>query len=264
MKNWLLLTFLTMTFITRPEPAIATELTINYTFTAQILNRGPQVNKLNIKVNDNLLRGDAVEGPPEVMQSYLLFDNTTKKAWTVKPSRKAYAPLPPISRLIPDMLEQDPRFKNLPPEQREMLQKMLGGSPKTTGAPKKQVTYEPSDESQQHGSWSCKVYILKVDGKPAAKACIVPWGTAGISRGDLAIFTEFAGYVSSRSEKDSTRDWSQAPGIPIWTKSAEGISPSYESEIVKMNKSSASDSSSFKLPQGYQQIGLAELYSPAK
>jgi Domain of unknown function (DUF4412) len=156
------------------------------------------------------------------------------------------------------------RMANMPPEQRAMVEKMMGSMASSTAETPRVVKATARTESA--AGQSCKVWEVTVDGKKEEELCVVapsalPGGTEMMTTmrelGDL-----FKSFMQSLDKaggnnaiNDAWRDLQTVNGIPIITRMFDEGKATHEIRLTTVRSESV-PASSFTVPAGFKQRTL--------
>jgi hypothetical protein len=129
------------------------------------------------------------------------------------------------------MKQMQEALAELPPEQREMAEKMMKdkmpAAQSTMTAPKIEV--KKAGEKEDINGKSCERYDITKDGKKTTEIWVTSWKEAGISAEDFAIFRKMAGFMkdmlssseffaNAASENEFFVGIDQIDGFPVMTR----------------------------------------------
>jgi len=173
-----------------------------------------------------------------------------------------------LSGQISDVRKQmEARMQNMPPEQREMVEKMMGsmgGLGAKNEAPPRVV--KATNRSESAAGQSCKIWEVSVEGQKQEELCVVAPGSMPGGTEMMATMRElgelFKGFMESlggnsgrNAINDAWRDLQAVNGIPIITRTFQDGKASQEIRLTAV-RAEAVPASSFTVPAGFKQRKL--------
>jgi hypothetical protein len=161
--------------------------------------------------------------------------------------------------------QMEARMKDMTPEQREMVEKMMGSMGGVTKeAPARSI--KPTSRTESAAGQTCKVWEVTVGGAKEEELCVVAPGslTGGAEMmatmkelGDLfrGFMDSLGGSGSRNAINDAWRDLQAVNGIPIITRTFENGKPSQEIRLTTVRAESV-PASQFAVPAGFKQKKL--------
>jgi Domain of unknown function (DUF4412) len=154
------------------------------------------------------------------------------------------------------------RMKNLPPEQRKQMEKMMGGGLGGDAAGKekeKDFKFEKMGDKKTVNGFACEMYRIVIDGKPAEEDCVSPWSAGIIKMSDFEGLREFAeSMLQGMGGGPKEQNWfmfkkrfDQFPGFPVTRVVLEADGKRRPQEEVKSVKRGSIDAAKFATPAGY-------------
>lgn len=120
-------------------------------------------------------------------QGSMLFDVASGKMLMLQHDRKQYMDMEQVAETASSALASaQAALANLPPEQREMLEKRLGDRMQGVLDGHVDVSVKPTGRRDRIGRYSCEIYSTTVNGRHVQDACLADAGTIGISATDQA------------------------------------------------------------------------------
>jgi hypothetical protein len=158
------------------------------------------------------------------------------------------------------MKKMQEQLKNLPPEQRKMMESMM---PATMNVKKlEQSVYSKVESGVKINSWTCDHYVGKVDDQKKQDVWATDWSQTGISADDLQAFRGMGEFFKSLApdmtdvfklgDEEFEKQGGYA-GIPIKTidyQNGKVFSEFVVNQIVKKDL----DQNLFEIPQGYEKV----------
>lgn len=178
-----------------------------------------------------------------------------------------------IERLMGGVNEQLAKFqeqmKNMSPQQREMMEKVMGGRMAKMGAlPGAQIepiNYRRGDGSTEIGGRPCDWYDGYRREKMVSQVCAADWSTFDLAPSDFAVFQRLAEFITKLAPqmadqiKFGAEDWEARggfPGIPLENKTFENGKAVQVSTLESVDRQMI-DESVYAAPTDYRlQKGL--------
>lgn len=150
------------------------------------------------------------------------------------------------------------QMQNLPPEQRKMMESMMGGK-----MPEKppELKYKKIASGQKIGQWTCDEYVGYLDGQKHAEVWTTPWKDLGLSSEDFdamkqmsSFFEEFskdAAHLFKVGDESAKKDAEGRlySGMPVKMIGYSGDQQTYKLELKEVKKQDC-PASLFELPEG--------------
>lgn len=164
------------------------------------------------------------------------------------------------------MKQMEEALAELPPEQREMAEKMMKekmpGTQPTMTAPKVEV--KKAGEKKDIDGKPCERYDITKDGKKTTEIWVTSWSEVGMSEEDFAIFREMASFMqnmmsSSDFFKNSVSDneffagIEQIDGFPVMTREFVDGEVTEET-VLKSVVEKDLDPSTFEISSDYERF----------
>lgn len=156
--------------------------------------------------------------------------------------------------------------KNLPPEQRAIVEAMRRGEAGGMGARGREterapVVYERERSAGEVDGRACERRSGIAGGEKVAEVCTVPWEQYGVEDRELAVAAELARLLAERPPGTVATialggaDWKkrgQFPGAPLEWVEYEGGAVTMRTTLVRVERGAADDAV-FDVPEGYQE-----------
>lgn len=156
------------------------------------------------------------------------------------------------------MAELKRELEKMPPEQREMMERMMGGV-KDMGKSMFEVKVERSGKRMNKGGYSCEHVVYSVGRVASTEMCVVEEGKLSLSRQDRATMQamnrqmqQFAEKMSQGIGMDFSFDPSVLGGFPVWMKDSD----SEHGEVLRHDAKASIDASLFTVPKDYREEKL--------
>jgi len=154
-------------------------------------------------------------------------------------------------------------MKNMPPEQRAMMEKMMGGIVPSAPPVASKMEYKKTGSSKS-GNWKTDEYDGFRDGSKSSHLWIVDYGKLGVSREDFAVLKELGDFFSSlkiSSPMDFMKETETLPGFPVRSQTfGENGKESVTMEVTEFKKEEIPPSH-FDIPDQYtrKKLDIPEL-----
>jgi hypothetical protein len=219
------------------------------------------------KVTTNTMQMDRSHMRMETGGSMVvIFDGEAEVMRTINMERKSYtemdkAQLQQMSQQMSAAMEQ---LKNLPPEQRAMMEKMMkgrGGMPGMPGMASTPVTYRAAG-ADKAGRWACTRYDGTRDQQKVVELCTVAPTALGLTEADFAVAKRLADFLKSLMPQIAdqvTLNASEAEqgysGIPIRRTDYSGGKVRAVSELKDIRRE-AIPASAWQVPAGFKRENI--------
>lgn len=185
---------------------------------------------LTVRVKGPMVRWDARE--LEKGQRYVLFDSARNVMIVVDNGHKEITELNPETlrrqreqmqaQIAPMMKQLQAQLKNMPPEQRRMIEKQMGAMMKPPGdTPETAYTTKPIGSGSVMGI-PCRRHAILRDGKPEHEVCVATRADAGVPADDYKTMRktfEAARAMASAVAAASVPMSGDLEGVPLEMKS---------------------------------------------
>lgn len=120
--------------------------------------------------------------------------------WSLDDEERAYLEIDRATitemdaRLHAARRELERRLRNLPPQQRDALQRLLG-SPRREATPQEPVVARAGDGVDEVAGRSCRSLELFRKERRVGEACVIEWNEAGMARTDLEVFRRLGNFL---------------------------------------------------------------------
>lgn len=165
-----------------------------------------------------------------------------------------------LSKQMAAMQEQ---MKNMTPQQRAMMEKVMGGRmPGMPTAESVKTTYNRGDGSAEIGGHSCDWYEGMRQDKLVALVCAAEFSTFDLRPSDFAVFQRLAQFMTKLAPQMAdqfefgSEDWEQKggfPGVPLEHKLFERGRPTQVMTIESVERGQSIDEAVYAAPAGYKQ-----------
>jgi hypothetical protein len=152
------------------------------------------------------------------------------------------------------MAEMQKQLANLPPEQREAMEKLMPAMPTAPSLP--DIKADRTGRSDVVNGMSCEIVEVAVDGKAAGEACVASKGT-GLSDSDeqtlRSMFADLSKLASSvlGGNSGTDREFAVLGGLPLrWRDNTGRVTETRVDTKVPI------DATGFQIPAGYTEEKL--------
>lgn len=225
--------------------------------TSKDLKSGREADHQTYYVQNGLVRMERIDDHGQPRQITLFRDNALLE---LQPAQRTYTKMDKSAmQQAGQQMEQE--LAKMPPEQRAMVEKMMGGaSGKSPGAaPQQESTWTDTGKTETVGQYTCHVWESRFNGKLETQFCVVPTGTlpggdelvsamreAGKIAKELASAMPEAASASSRQLAAFYR----LQGYPVLVRHFSGETPTREDVVQSIERQSL-PANQFEIPQGY-------------
>ena len=207
-----------------------------------------------------------VENPDKVQAQTVLIDGAAKRLDVINDREKTYMELTEedMKRALERFQAMKPQLeeamKNMPPEQRKLIQdKLAGMGAGLDGKPAKPPEYkfDKLGEKKNINGIPCEVYRVLEDGKPREEDCLSPWSAGLIQKSDLEGIRKFGEEMAKSfggaagGQRDIFAHMDKYPGIPVSRVPLEADGTRGAEEQIKSVKRGSISAAKFTVPAGY-------------
>ncbi len=167
----------------------------------------------------------------------------------------------------------DEQMKNLPPEQRQMMEKMMKGRMPVTQAATATTTYKKVASGQKVNQWVCAKYEGHRENKKVKEVWTTDWKSFGLTpeafnvMKDISEFFEgFTKDMGASYDKIGSEEWEKEKGysgIPVKTLSFTDGQLRTTSEVTEVRRENLS-ASLFELPSGLTKKEMPFMQTPMR
>lgn len=199
-----------------------------------------------------------------------IYDAATHSMTILMPDRQAYMVLNQQSaaemgaQMADAEKKIEARLANLPPEQREMMKKMM--TQQGIAGSHMQMTVKDLGTSETVDGHHCKDVQLMSGNTPGVKMCVAPMSSLGIPAGDVATLesmrTDMTHLMSSMgpmAQSYSTLESVQGFAIKRDVPHRDGFTLVTRTEMLKSISKGDAAASLFEIPAGYRKTSLHEM-----
>jgi hypothetical protein len=216
------------------------------------------------------IEGDKVriEQPGDKGPTITIYRGDKDLVWMIQPGEKLYEETTKedIQKMKAQMEQarkmMDEQMKNLSPEQRQQMEKMMGKMP---GAPaeQKEIVYKRVGKGEKVNDYTCEHYAAFSDGKKTWDLWTVDYKDVGVGPKDLAPLEALGEFFAEISNNNVERYFvgTEAPlegdegprfhGMPVKWTDIEADSVVHVNELKVLEKQKV-DASLFEVPEGFK------------
>ncbi len=196
----------------------------------------------------------------------MIFRGDKKLLWAIDTKDKKYSEITEEdakalgAKVTEAMAQMQEAMKNVPPEQRAMMEKMLAG--KMPGMKETKRTVKPLGQSKEVNGFACAGYVVTTDDGSTTEIWAADPKAIHLEIKEIAVFKEFADFMKTMLPgldqfKDMIKDYEhpredEVPGFPVLTihKDKNG-KEDWRTELVKID-SGAVAAEKFEVPSGFK------------
>lgn len=166
------------------------------------------------------------------------------------------------------MAKMQEQLKNMPPAQREMMEKMMKGRmPQMMGQGAAKTVYTAAG-SGRVGQWDCAKYDGTRDGEKVSEVCAVGFGEFGFQPSDFAVMRKMAEFftkIMPPGMKDAftvgAEDWQKEqgfPGVPVLRTTFSHGKAEHRTTVKSVARADFDDAL-FEVPAGYKKEAMPHI-----
>ena len=172
------------------------------------------------------------------------------------------------SQLNEAMSRLQEQMKNMPPAQRQMMEKMMKGKmPQMTGQSAEKTVYAAAGRAKA-GQWDCTRYDGTRGGEKASEVCAVEFSEFGLQPSDFAVMQKMAEFftkIMPQGMKDNfmvgSENWREEqgfPGVPVSRTTFSGGKAEQRTTVKSVTRADFEDSL-FEVPAGYKKEAMPRM-----
>jgi hypothetical protein len=234
---------------------------------------GGQTTQSRMHLDRTHVRAEVREqGPLQGQQMIATFDSEAQVMRLIDGRNRTYTEvtqrdLQQIGGMMAQLQEQ---LKNLPPEQRKMMEDMMkgrGGMPNMPGmagaAPPSPITYKRTGSSKV-GQWACTTYDGFRGADKIMEVCAAEGSALGLTAADFRVVQQLADFMKNIAPQQidqlslyGTDEKQGYAGFPVRRVMFRNGKPDSTSELVELRRE-AIPASTFAVPDGFkkQEMGM--------
>ncbi len=210
-------------------------------------------------IDDNGMR---IESRAKDESITIIFRSDKEIFWMINTADKSYTEMTKKdikkikSQVDEAMRMMQEQMKNMPPEQRAMIEQIMKG--KAMPAQPEKTVFKKVASGVKIGKWKCDKYEGYNGGQLTEEVCTISWKNLGIEQKDLRVMKSMGEFMSELSPHAASHfnvwsdEWEKEqgyPGVPVRTISYSMGKKAFQTEIQDIKKQQI-DSSLFELPKG--------------
>jgi hypothetical protein len=230
---------------------------------------GGQPSSTTIHLKERRIR---VESTASGVASVVIFDGTRETFFMIDERSKSYREMTKedlegmmsqVSGMMAQMREQ---LANMPPGQRQALEKMMAGHMAGAASPAQQTTvYKKARSGEKVGQWTCDLYEGRREGEKRWDVCTVSPDALGLTAADFAVLQDLASFFRSMAAQlgdmfaVGTQAADQQPdlfaGVPVLRVAYRDGKPG-DRYVLSEVRRGALDAALFQVPAGYKKEAM--------
>jgi hypothetical protein len=231
------------------------------TITRDIKTQAAQGPVQLVEVQGGAVRASTDQGGLLLKGGVITFIDDKRKTFTEMDKAKMEAMANKASAAMAQMQE---RMKNMPPEQRAQMEKMMGGM--MPGAPGKTPVYAAKDlgKSETVEGRKCRVWQLLKDGKIAEELCVVPFnslpGKEDMEKSFKELSEAFAGFANAvPGAQEQAKARMSINGYPVRSRPYLNGQPHGTESVMKSWTEANIPAATFSVPAGYKKKEMPQM-----
>ena len=210
-----------------------------------------------IQMDKNHMRTDAAGG-----SNVFIFDGDAQVVRIINMERKTYSEMTKaeMQKMSQQMAQMTEKLKNMPPEQRAMMEKMMKGRGMPGAGAVTSITYKAAG-SDKAGQWSCAKYAGTRGQDHIVDICTVDPKALGLTPGDFEVAKQLAEFMKSLMPQladeialNGTPEAQGFSGYPIKRTSYSNGKVSSVSELKEIKREPI-PASAWQVPAGFKREG---------
>ncbi len=224
--------------------------------TSKDLKSGREADHQTYYVQSGLVRIESADAHGQPRQITLFRDNAL---WELQPAQHTYTKMDK-SAMQQANRQMEQQLAQMSPEQRAMVEKMMGGAAKPPGAPNPQeATWTDTGKTETVAKYTCRLWESRFNGKLETQFCVVPTGTlpggdelvsamreVGKTARDIASTIPAVAAASSRQ----LAAFERLQGYPILVRHFSNDTPTREDVLQSIDRQSV-PARQFEIPKDY-------------
>lgn len=224
---------------------------------------GTTIQTSQVQIDGSRMRVDSVGAAGE--KQSIIFDGAKQVMWIVNLDKKTYSEMTKADvdriggQVAGAMAQMQEQLKNMPPEQRAMVEKMMqgrGGMPAMGAPPPEKTVYRPAGNDKA-GKWACSKYEGYQNDKKTAEVCTVGPETLGFAVSDFDVTRQLGEFLGKLMPQNAGRVFSVGKaeeqgfsGVPVRRMFSTGQGQT----VVELTDASRQSipASTFDVPAGFQ------------
>ncbi len=218
------------------------------------------------------------QGKDKSSGAHMIFDAEKQTLWMIDDKDKSYTIIDKatLDQMAKQLDQVDSRMKeamaNLPPEQRQMMEKQMAKLKGDAGPEQGERKVTKTGESKSVSGFSCARFDVSRGGTVESRIWAAPLGAVKVSEADMAVFTKmgkmFESMTSRLSQfaKGTANPWSEGgeiDGVPILSERMEDGKVAHETLIESITHD-APPAGVFDVPAGYKKKEMPKMDASGK
>ena len=172
------------------------------------------------------------------------------------------------SQMNDAMAKLQEQLKNMPPAQRQMMEKMMKGKMGQIMGQTAEKTVYTAAGAEKAGQWDCARYDGTRGGEKVSEVCAVEFGDLGIQASDFAVMQKMAEFftkIMPEGLKDNftvgSDRWQEEqgfPGVPVSRTTFRGGKAEQRTTVKSVTRAEFEDAM-FEVPAGYKKEALPNM-----
>jgi hypothetical protein len=237
--------------------------TLITTETRKLGVEAPRVQRTEVRVD-----GDRLRVEPEGSATTVIYRGDRRLVWLLNHEEKTFLQ---VDRGTTTAIAQNlkaanealrERTRNLPPEQRQAIERMLDGTLGAPPAPEPAITTRDTGRRDRVRNIECAELEVLRGVERVAEVCIAEFEAAGITRATFDVVRELALFlresvaamaprVFEQDGMDALDSFQQVDGVPLRVRAFEEGKPATETMVTAIEPRSFVGAD-FELPEGYR------------
>lgn len=265
-----------------PQPFIATCLLVILSSLSLCLNastemvmsvsqssQGEEAQQITLSIQDKSLRVDGTVGDSNKNSQQMVYNGLTNTLIMIDHNQRSYTAIDQATieaiaaRMNAAKKQMEAQMAEMPPEQRQMMEKMMKGRMPMSGVQEPQETedFRKTSGTSTAGGYECTVTEVFSGGNKVREYCVTPWakikGADEISAtftGMTDLFTKMLKSLSQSVPMDMKLPFSEMQaldGFPVIVTNFKGNAVTEVTRLISIDEKSFPDNF-FDVPGGYK------------
>jgi len=234
--------------------------------------RGSQTETNQIQMDKDHIR---VESRSSGDETAFVFDGPKQTARMINITKKSYTEMTKADldqmkgQVDGAMAQMQEQLRNLPPEQRAMVEQMMRGRglPNAAGAGTNAASAAPKEQFRQTGSdkvgnWACNKYEGSLNGQKTTEVCTVDPKEFGLTPADFEIARQLSEFIKSMLPQmgdsafvNGTTQGEGFSGVPVRRTSFRNGTVDTVTEVTEARRQ-AFPAATFEVPAGFRKESM--------
>jgi hypothetical protein len=231
------------------------------TITRDIKTQAAQGAAHIVEVQGGALRASTDQGGLLLKGGVITFIDDKRKTYTEMDKAKMEAMANKANAAMAQMQE---RMKNMPPEQRAQMEKMMGGMMPGGGGKAPVFTSKDTGKTDTVEGRKCRIWHLLKDGQIAEEMCVVPFaslpGKEDMQKSFKEMSEAFAGFASAvPGAQEQSKVRMGINGYPVRSRPYLNGQPFGTESIMKSWTEANIPAATFAIPSGYKKKDMPQM-----